>query len=104
MFFAFPVPPPQLSTPTTFFIIALLTNVSSKTLLNPFFQVTDLSGGNLLLSDTGLDGVGARLTPILTTPPLLLPQEAVLVLFQISLATPQRFTFHVNLLGVPLDF
>jgi hypothetical protein len=85
----------------TFTITATFTNTSSTSILNPLFQVVELSGGNLLLNaDGGPGGVGARLTPNVSDG-VLSPSESFTVDFLIGLQARERFTFFVNLLGMP---
>jgi outer membrane protein assembly factor BamB len=84
----------------TFVIVAKFDNTSDKTIVNPFFEVIQLTGGNLLLNaDGGPGGVGATMTPpgSLTTP--LLPGETGTYQFRISLLKLARFDFSVSMLG-----
>jgi hypothetical protein len=86
----------------TFTIRATFTNTSSASIGNPFFQVQELSGGNLLLNaDFGAGGVGATLTPNVGPDGALSPGEFMTVNFVIGLQERRRFTFFVDLLGVP---
>lgn len=86
----------------TFTITATFTNSSATALRFPFFTVTELSGGNLLLNaDGGPGGVGATLTPQLDEQ-LLSPGEAVTVDFVIGLQERGQFTLFVDLFGEPL--
>ena len=85
----------------TFTIIATFTNTSSKTIKYPFFLVSKLSGGNLLLNaDDPPGGVGAILTPDVDNDALL-PGESMTVDFIIGLQDDSEFTFITDLLGVP---
>ncbi len=47
----------------TFHITANFTNTGTQAVVNPFVEVVELTGGNLMLNaDGGAGGVGARLT------------------------------------------
>jgi hypothetical protein len=84
----------------TFVIVAKFDNTSDKTIVNPFFEVIQLTGGNLLLNADGAPGgVGATMTPpgSLTTP--FLPGTAGTYQFRISLLRLARFDFSVSMLG-----
>jgi parallel beta-helix repeat protein len=84
----------------TYSIKAMFTNASPNVILNPVFEVKELSGGNLLLNaDGGPGGVGAKLTPNVGTDHLLSPGESFSVEFVIGLQAKKPFTFFVNLLG-----
>jgi hypothetical protein len=86
----------------TFTITATFTNTSGTPLRAPFFEVTALSGGNLLLNaDGGPGGVGATLTPEVGDR-VLSPGEIVTVDFVIGLQVRAPFTFVVELFGEPL--
>jgi hypothetical protein len=86
----------------TFTITATFTHTSETPLRFPFFEVTALSGGNLLLNaDEDSGGVGATLTPEVGNR-VLSPGEPVTVDFVIGLHTPAPFTFLVDLFGEPL--
>ncbi len=94
------------STPTgpagTFFITATFTNRSAATIRKPFFQVLELSEGNLLLnSDTGMASVGATLTPNVGPDRLLRSGESFEQEFRIGLQTEDPFSFVVDLFGDP---
>jgi Tol biopolymer transport system component len=73
----------------------------------PFFEVVELSslfpvGGNVLLNADGAPGgIGARLTPDVGADGVLAAGEILRVSFVIGLQSLERFTFRVNLLGVP---
>lgn len=97
-------PDPVLNAPAgTFTITATFNNKrSSPHILNPFFKVAELSGGNLLLNaDGGAGGVGATLTPDVGDGGILSPEESFAVDFVIGLQTRNCFRFFVDLLGVP---
>jgi predicted outer membrane repeat protein len=86
----------------TFLITATFRNTSANSIHDPFFQVTTLSGGNLLLNaDGGPAAVGAIRTPDAGADAILSPDESLTVQFVIGLQTRARFTFLVDLLGVP---
>ena len=86
----------------TFTIGATFTNTSSTPLRFPFFTVTELSGGNLLLNaEEGARGVGATITPNVGDQ-VLSPGETVAVDFVIGLQAATPFTFFVDLFGEPL--
>jgi hypothetical protein len=86
----------------TFTITATFMNTRETPLRVPFFEVTALSGGNLLLNaDAGPGGVGATLTPDVGDR-VLSPGETVMVGFVIGLQVRAPFTFVVELFGEPL--
>jgi hypothetical protein len=86
----------------TFTITATFTNTSATPILHPFLAVVELSGGNLLLNaDGGPGGVGATLIPDVSADGVLSPGESSTLDCVIGLQTRQRFTFFVDLLGVP---
>jgi hypothetical protein len=86
----------------TFTIEARLTNTSSQAIHDLFFQVAKLSGTNRLLNADGAPGgVGATLTPDVGADGVLSPGESVTVTFVIGLQTRRRFSFFVDVLGVP---
>ena len=86
----------------TFTIGATFTNTSNRLLRFPFFTVTELSGGNLLLNaEEGHRGVGATVTPNVGDQ-VLSPGETVNVDFVIGLQTSRPFTFFVDLFAEPL--
>jgi hypothetical protein len=87
----------------TFTVTATFTNTSETPLRFPFFEVTALSGGNLLLNaDEEPGGVGATLTPAVADR-VLAPDETVVVDFVIGLQARARFTFFVDLFGEPIE-
>jgi hypothetical protein len=96
-------PTPVPSGPAgTFTITATFTNTSDTPLRFPFFTVTELSGGNLLLNAAeGSMGVGTTV-PLAMVGDVLAPGASVPVEFVIGLQAPERFTFFVNLFGEPL--
>ena len=84
-----------------FTVTATFSNASSSPINNPFFEVTALTGDNLLLNaDGGAGGVGANLTPDVGDA-VLAPGESVTTEFQVGLQTQDRFGFFVNVLGEP---
>ncbi len=86
----------------TFVVTVTFTNSSTTPLRKPFFQVAELSGGNVLINADGqAGGVGATLTPDVGDDRLLSPGESVTVEFRIGLQTLNPFTFLVNVLGEP---
>jgi hypothetical protein len=83
----------------TFTITATFTHTRDTPLRGPFFEVTALSGGNLLLNaDEGPAGVGATLTPDVGDR-VLSPGETVSGDFVIGLQAQAPFTFEVELFG-----
>jgi hypothetical protein len=85
----------------TFTVTATFTNTSTTPLHTPFFEVTALSGGNLLLNaDAGPGGVGATLTPAVGDG-VLAPGETVAADFVLGLQERTPFTFVVELFGEP---
>jgi hypothetical protein len=93
-------PTPTPAAPAgTFTITATFTNTSDTPLRFPFFTVTELSGGNLVLNaDEGTQGVGATVT-LEAGDRVLAPGETVTVDFVIGLQVQERFTFFVDLFG-----
>jgi hypothetical protein len=84
-----------------FVVTATFTNRSEMPLRNPFFEVTDLSGGNMLINADGGDGgVGATLSPDVGDG-ILSPDEPFTATFRIRLTTSDPFTFFVNVRGTP---
>jgi hypothetical protein len=87
---------------STFVITATFTNTSAESILNPFFVVTELTGGNLLQNADGAPrGVGATLTPDVGDHALS-PGESTIVTFVIHLTTRNEFRFLVSVRGEPL--
>jgi hypothetical protein len=85
----------------TFTITATFTHTRETPLRVPFFEVTALSGGHLLLNaDEGPRGIGATLTPEVGDG-VLSPGETVSVDFVIGLQARAPFTFVVELFGEP---
>ena len=88
----------------TFFITAKFTNTSNIPLRKPFFQVVEISGGNVLINaDLGPGGVGATLTPDVGPDQLLTPGESVTTEFRIGMQTLNPFTFLVDVMGEPVE-
>ena len=86
----------------SFTVTATFTNTSATALRTPFFEVTALSGGNLLLNaDAGPGGGGATLTPDVGDG-ILAPGETVAADFVLGLQVRAPFTFVVELFGEPV--
>ncbi|TLD42028.1 MAG: hypothetical protein JETT_1737 [Candidatus Jettenia ecosi] len=87
----------------TFTITATFKNASKDNLTKLAFQVIQLTGGNLLLNADGhAGGIGSTLTVPFTGnyfDGALSPEENFKVDFIIGLASPSKFTFHVDALG-----
>ena len=82
-----------------FHITATFTNTSDTAIANPFFEVTDLTGGNVLVNaDAGPGGTGATLSPDVGDG-ILSPGEPTTVSFVIGLATHEAFSFYVSVRG-----
>ena len=82
-----------------FHITATFTNTSERAIANPFFEVTDLSRGNVLVNaDAGSGGPGATLSPDVGDG-ILSPGEPTTVTFVIGLATHEAFSFFVSVRG-----
>jgi hypothetical protein len=81
-----------------------LTNISSATIGNLFFRVTELTGGNVLLNaDGGPGGEGATLTvppQALGSDGLLQPNESFTVQFRIGLQQFQEFSLAIEAFGL----
>ena len=98
-------PTPQLphAPAGVFTIQATFTNQGAAPIVNPFFDVTTLTRGNLLLNaDSGPGDIGATLT---LPPPadLLVPSEQMTVRFAIGLQRRQPFDFWVDAMGAVND-
>jgi hypothetical protein len=80
-------------------ITATFTNTSATAVRNPFFEVTELTGGNILLNaDEGRGGIGATLSPDVGDG-VLSPGESLTVTFWIRLRTNDPFQFFVAFHG-----
>jgi hypothetical protein len=80
-------------------IAATFTNSSDSAIGNPFFEVAELSGGNLLVNaDGGPGGTGATLSPDVGDG-ILSPGESTTVTFVVGLATHETFSFFVSVRG-----
>jgi hypothetical protein len=78
------------------------TNRSNQGIVNPFVEVVELPGGNLLLNaDGGGGGVGARLTLPDSATTGFQPGARSTFEFLIGLQQREPFTFFVNMLGDP---
>lgn len=83
-----------------FIITAGFRNTSPTAIRKPFFEVVELSGGNVLINaNNGPGGVGATLTPDVGADEVLLPGETMPVRFQIGLQTRNMFWFFVDVKG-----
>jgi hypothetical protein len=83
-------------------ITATFTNTSDRAVQNPFFEVTELSGGNVLMNaDEGRGGMGAMLSPDVGDG-ILSPGESMTVTFRIRLRTHDPFQFFVTFHGDPV--
>jgi hypothetical protein len=86
----------------TFTITATFTNMSDTPLRFPFFTVTALSGGNLVLNaEEGTQGVGATVS-LEVSDEVFAPGETVAVDLVIGLQVQAPFTFFVDLFGEPV--
>ncbi len=86
-----------------FTITAMFTNISVTPIRYPFFQVTSLTSGDVLLNaDGGAGGVGATLTADVSDDQILSPGESFTADFDIGLQNLNPFTFIVDLLGQPV--
>jgi len=84
----------------TFRMTAEFTNTSNQAIVNPFVEVVELTGGNLLLNaDGGAGGVGARVTFSKSESTAFLPGATETFEFVIGLQKQEPFTFFVSLLG-----
>jgi hypothetical protein len=82
-------------------ISATFTNTSATAVKNPFFEVTELSGRNVLVNaDEGRGRVGATLSPDVGDG-VLSPGESMTVTFRIRLRTQDPFQFFVAFHGDP---
>ncbi len=83
-------------------ITATFTNTSDTAVQNPFFEVTELTGHNVLLNgDAGRGRIGATLSPDVGDG-VLSPGESMTVTFRIRLRTSNPFQFFVTLHGDPV--
>jgi hypothetical protein len=82
-----------------FLITATFTNTSDTAIGNPFFEVAELTGGNLLVNaDAGPGGTGATLSPD-AGDGVLSPGESITTTFVIALETPEPFRLYVSVRG-----
>jgi hypothetical protein len=89
-----------------FTVSATFTNISTSAIADPFFQVTRLTGGHVLLNaDGGPGGVDA----VITVPPAALNADETLgvgasftIDFEIGLQAPEGFDFTVDAYGTPI--
>ncbi|MCB0212138.1 MAG: ExeM/NucH family extracellular endonuclease, partial [Anaerolineae bacterium] len=103
-------PTPVANAPAGVYTIsATFQNISAATIRSVYFEVTTLSGGNLLLNaDGGPGGVGSTLSVPLDTAGedgdlVLSPGESFTVDFEIGLKKRQGFSFFVDTYGVVTD-
>ena len=83
-------------------ITATFTNTSDTAVQNPFFEVTELTGHNVLLNgDAGRGRIGATLSPDVGDG-VLSPGESMTVTFRIRLRTPDPYQFFVAFHGDPV--
>jgi hypothetical protein len=81
-------------------LVLTVTFEAGAEIRNPFIEVSELTGGNVLKNaDEGPGGVGARLTPDVGDDGVLHSGELVTVTFIIGLETRNRFGFFVNIKG-----
>jgi streptogramin lyase len=84
----------------TLTITATFKNTSSSSIHNPYFKVSQLSGGNLLLyADGGPGGLGATLSPDVGADRMLAPGESFTTRFVIGLQHRSSFNFFVDFWG-----
>jgi hypothetical protein len=84
-------------------ITASLTNTSTTPVKNPFFEVTELTGGNVLVNaDGGPGDVGATLSPDVGDG-ILAPGEPMRVTFRVRLQSQEPFGFFVQFHGDPVE-
>jgi hypothetical protein len=83
-----------------FTISATITNHGTVTIRDLFFQVMELTGGNVLLNaDGGPGGAGATMTPDNGTGGFLIRGASIRVTFVIGLASKRPFRFLVDVRG-----
>ena len=86
---------------SAFLITATFLNAAGIPIVDPFFEVFYLTGGNLVENaDGGPGGIGSVVTPPARQ---LLPGESVTVTFRIRLVTRDPFQFLVRLRGDLLE-
>ncbi len=100
---------PQPKAPAGVFTIeATFTNPTEVTLDNIYFEVAQLTGGNVLLNaDGGPSGAGAVISvpnALLGDTEILDVGESLTFAFQIGLASRAAFNFFVDANGVPVDW
>jgi hypothetical protein len=82
----------------------LFTNTSTLPIRKPFYEVVEISGGNVLINaDSGPGGAGATLTLDVGSDQQLTPGESVETEFRIGLQTLNPFTFLVDVMGEPVE-
>jgi hypothetical protein len=82
-----------------FIITATFTNISQSEVRNPFFEVTELTSGNVVLNgDASRGGIGSTFSPDVGDGSLS-PGESMAVEFVIRLRTREPFEFKVTFRG-----
>jgi hypothetical protein len=82
-----------------FLITATFTNTSTTAVRNPFFEVTDLTGGHVLANaDGGRGRVGATLSPDVGNG-IISPGESMRVTFRMRFHSQEPLQFSVSLHG-----
>jgi hypothetical protein len=86
-----------------FIITTTFTNTSESAVKNPFFEVTELTGQNVLVNgDAGRGGIGSTLSPDVGDGTLS-PGESMAVEFIIRLRRRDPFEFRVVFRGEPVS-
>ena len=94
-------PAPATDAPAGVFTIsATFTNIGGERISDPYFQVAELTDGNVLLNaDGGPGGIGSTLIPTVPNGALD-PGESMRTDFMIGLSTRRPFSFFVDVFGV----
>jgi hypothetical protein len=81
-------------------LVLTVTFQAGAEIRNPFIEVSELTGGNVLKNaDEGPGGAGARLTPDVGDDGVLHSGDLLTVTFIVGLETRNRFGFFVNIKG-----